>query len=91
MCPGQPSQCHSTTWSGYQIYDEVGHSYNVPISSFHRGDLYVVVEFCENGNLKDYIEARKTYFTNELIYLETNEDGTPKKTQYAVCRFPIIA
>lgn len=93
MCTGQPSQCYCTPRSGYQIYEKVGHYHwgrHFNLNSIYSGELHVVVEYCDNGNLKNYIVARKNNFSNELSSQELNEDGTPKITQYVVSRINFI-
>ncbi|KAJ1366474.1 IG [Parelaphostrongylus tenuis] len=40
-----------------------------------KGELYVVVELCDNGNLKDYLLKYKNKFINELRTAQPPDDG----------------
>ncbi|ETN87149.1 immunoglobulin domain protein [Necator americanus] len=57
------------------------------------GELYVVVELCDNGNLKDYLLKYKNKFINELKQTTPPDDGylrpdSSVKTQYASEQIP---
>ncbi|CAJ0609905.1 unnamed protein product [Cylicocyclus nassatus] len=57
------------------------------------GELYVVVELCDNGNLKDYLLKYKNKFINELKQTAVPDDGylrpdSSVKTHYASEQIP---
>ncbi|EYC24072.1 hypothetical protein Y032_0014g2299 [Ancylostoma ceylanicum] len=57
------------------------------------GELYVVVELCDNGNLKDYLLKYKNKFINELKETAPPDDGylrpdSSRRTQYASEQIP---
>uniref|UniRef100_A0A1I7XC04 receptor protein-tyrosine kinase n=1 Tax=Heterorhabditis bacteriophora TaxID=37862 RepID=A0A1I7XC04_HETBA len=62
--------------------------FNIREIEYFRGELYVVVEMCDNGNLKDYLLKHKTRFINEINVVSPPDDGylrpnTSTRTQYA--------
>uniref|UniRef100_A0A158P827 receptor protein-tyrosine kinase n=1 Tax=Angiostrongylus cantonensis TaxID=6313 RepID=A0A158P827_ANGCA len=58
-----------------------------------KGELYVVVELCDNGNLKDFLLKYKNKFINELKTTQIPDDGYLRpdsaiKTLYASEQIP---
>ena len=59
------------------------------VNKYFSGELYVVVELCERGNLKDFLSKRRSNFINELRPHEVNDDSylvpdAAKRSRYAV-------